>query len=272
MNNLENSLEKRLENTLAIVTGAASRRGIGFAAASKLAGEGATVILTDIQRAEAELEKRCNEIKNTGGQAEALCFDICDESQVNDAVASIIAGHGKIDVLFNNAGVGFIGHFEAASLQDFDRNYQINVRGTVALTKAVIPHMKNNGGGSIINNASIGGIYADPYYTAYNMAKFAVVGLTKSLALEMGEHNIRVNAVCPGFTDTEMADGMPAFFANESGCSIDEARQACYDSIAMRRPAKTAEIADLVAFLAGKQSTYITGSAIPIAGGFPQAL
>ena len=263
---------KNLENTLAIVTGAASLRGIGFASASKLASEGATVVITDIEHTSAELDKRCSEIQSDGGQAEALCFDICDESQINAAIAGIIGSHGKIDVLFNNAGVGFIGHFEDASMQDFDRNYQINVRGTVALTKAVVPHMKDNGGGSIINNASIGGIYADPYYTAYNMSKFAVVGFTKSLALEMGEHNIRVNAICPGFTDTEMADGMPTFFANKTGSSVSEARQACYQMIAMMRPAKTAEIAELVAFLAGKQSSYITGSAIPISGGFPQAL
>lgn len=261
-----------LANKVAVVTGASSSRGIGFAAASKLAGLGATVVIADVEQASPELDLRAQEINEGGGACHALGLDVTDQDQVKAFVDTVVDEHGGIDVLFNNAGVGFMKKFEDATLVDFDRNYQVNVRGTVALTMAVLPVLKSRGGGSIINNASIGGLYADPYFTAYDMSKFAVVGFTKSLALELGEYAIRVNAICPGFTDTEMADKMPEFFANQLDISVQEARKMCYDTIAMKRPAQTSEIAELVAFLAGPGSSYITGAAIPVAGGFPQAL
>lgn len=261
-----------LSNKIAIVTGASSQRGIGFAAASKLASLGATVVIADVQQTLPELESRALEITAGGETCYAHSLDVTDEDQVMTFVDTVVDEHGGIDVLFNNAGVGFMKKFEDATLADFDRNYQVNVRGTVALTMAVSPVMKSLGGGSIINNASIGGLYADACFTAYNMSKSAVVGFTKSLALELGVDKIRVNAVCPGFTDTDMADKMPEFYAEQMNVDLQQARLMCYDSIAMKRPARTSEVAELVAFLAGPGSSYITGAAIPIAGGFPQAL
>ena len=261
-----------LDGKVAIVTGAASHRGIGFATAEKLARLGSTVVLADLDQAGDQLQDRVREITDAGGKCSAGTCDVTDESSIKAFVDNVESEFNGVDILFNNAGHGFIGKFEEATLADFDLTYQVNVRGTVAMIMAVLPSMKQRGGGSIINNASIGGIYADAYYSAYDASKFAVVGLTKSLGLELAEQNIRVNAVCPGFTDTGMAEGMPAFYAELLGVSLDQAKRSCFDEIAMKRPARTSEVAELVAFLAGPQSSYMTGTAIPIAGGFPGSL
>ncbi|MBW2369071.1 MAG: SDR family oxidoreductase [Deltaproteobacteria bacterium] len=124
----------------------------------------------------------------------------------------------------------------------------------------------------LINNASIGGLYADMEMSAYNASKFAVVGLSKALALEFGQYKIRVNAVCPGFVDTQMGDRIPEYFARKEGCTPEEMKAAFKQTIALGAYATPDQIADAVAFLAGKESTYITGTALPVAGGYPQAL
>jgi len=261
-----------LSGKTALITGAASPRGIGFTAAKEMALSGATVVMTDVAKYREELEQRANEIKSLGGHPFASTCDITKEKQVTQLMAWVSDQCDGIDILFNNAGIGLIKPFDESTLEDFELNYQVNLLGTVAMTKAVVPSMKVRGGGSIINNASVGGIYADAFFSAYNASKFAVVGFTKCLALELGEYNIRVNAICPGFTDTDMADQMPAFYAERLSCSLDQARQKCYEAIALKRPAQPEEVADLVVYLASSKSSYLTGAAIPLTGGFPQAL
>lgn len=157
-----------LAGKITIVTGSASPRGIGFAAAEKLAIAGATVCLTDSPQADEALQQRLEELQTVDANALAKPCDITDEYQVSQFVAWVTEQCGGVDILFNNAGVGFIKPFEESSLEDFDINYQVNLRGTVAMTHAVIDSMKARGGGSVINNASIGGIYADAFFSAYN--------------------------------------------------------------------------------------------------------
>ena len=202
----------------------------------------------------------------------AIAVDVTDEKQIEHCVRQVADTLGGIDILFNNAGIGHIQPFEETDLSIFDRIYQINLRGTVAFMQAVIPSMKQSGGGVIINNASIGGLYATPLFSAYEASKFGVVGLTKSVALELGTSGIRVNAICPGQIDTEMGDLIPAYFAGQQGCSTEEMRAQMADEVALRTWASPEQVASVVAFLASEESSYITGVALPVAGGFPKSL
>ncbi|MCZ6831146.1 MAG: SDR family NAD(P)-dependent oxidoreductase [Gammaproteobacteria bacterium] len=261
----------QLMDKLAIVTGAANERGIGFAAARALGEQGARVLITDIKASEEKLYRRRDSLRDSGVECDAACCNVSDPLSVDDLLASIIERHQGIDILFNNAGIGTIKKFEETSLAEFEANMRVNFFGTVIMTQAVVPLMKANGG-AIINNASVGGIYADPYFSAYNSSKFAVVGFTKSLAGELGEYGIRLNAICPGMTDTDMADGMPRFFADLHETDIETAREALRGEIALGRAAQPREVAELVAYLAGPGASYITGAAIPVTGGFPKSL
>jgi NAD(P)-dependent dehydrogenase (short-subunit alcohol dehydrogenase family) len=202
----------------------------------------------------------------------AMAVDVADEDQIEHCVKQAVDTFGGIDILFNNAGIGHIQPFEETDLSVFDRNYQINLRGTVAFMQAVIPSMKQRGGGVIINNASIGGLYATPLFSAYEASKFGVVGLTKSVALELGASGIRVNAICPGQIDTEMGDLLPAYFAGQQGCSTEEMQEQMANEVALRTWASPEQVASVVVFLASDDADYITGVALPVAGGFPKAL
>ncbi|MBW2369185.1 MAG: SDR family oxidoreductase [Deltaproteobacteria bacterium] len=261
-----------LRGKVAIVTGASSPRGMGYAAAIKLARKGADVIVTDVAAAGPRLNEAAAAIEAEGVRSKPVIVDVTDEAQVQACVDQVVETFGGIDILFNNAGVGQLGLFEDTDLAVWDLNYQVNVRGVVAFIKSVVPAMKKRGGGAIVNNASIGGLYADMECSAYNSSKFAVVGLTKALALELGQYNIRVNAVCPGFVDTEMGDRIPTYFAEKEGCTPEEMREAFTQMIALGVYAKPDQVADAVVFLAGEESGYITGVALPVAGGYPQAL
>ena len=211
-------------------------------------------------------------VASQGVKSLAVATDVRDERQIENCVQQVVESFGGIDILFNNAGIGHIQQFEETNLSIFDRMYRINLRGTVAFMQAVIPSMKQRGGGVIVNNASIGGLYASAHFSAYETSKFAVVGLTKAVALELGESNIRVNAVCPGLIDTEMGDLMPAYFARQEECSVDDMRIKMAEEVALKRWGSPEQVANVVAFLASDDADYITGVALPIAGGFPKSL
>jgi NAD(P)-dependent dehydrogenase (short-subunit alcohol dehydrogenase family) len=262
----------KLKDKVAIVTGAASPRGMGYATALKFAEEGANVVVTDLASNLERLEKTAATLQSERIESMAIAVDVTDEKQIEHCVRQVADTLGGIDILFNNAGIGHIQPFEETDLSIFDRIYQINLRGTVAFMQAVIPSMKQSGGGVIINNASIGGLYATPLFSAYEASKFGVVGLTKSVALELGTSGIRVNAICPGQIDTEMGDLIPAYFAGQQGCSTEEMRAQMADEVALRTWASPEQVASVVAFLASEESSYITGVALPVAGGFPKSL
>jgi 3-oxoacyl-[acyl-carrier protein] reductase len=195
--------------------------------------------------------------------------DVTDPDQIGDCVAKILKQHGKIDILVNNAGVGVgSASFLEQTAGDFDLSFNVNVRGTMLFSQAVIPHMREAGGGAIVNVASLCGLKAIPAMPpVYTSSKFAAIGMTKAIAQEFGPANIRCNAVCPGSVDTQMRANAIALLAKEEGISVAEAEQAENASISLGRPAQPEEIATLVAYLCSPAAAYLTGAAIPVDGG-----
>ena len=247
-----------LDNKILLVTGGAS--GIGRATVNRLAADGAHVIVADTQ---VELAgKVVTEVKKVGGSAEICQLDVAESGAAAAAVNAIVAEHGRLDGAFNNAGI--VG--PTVKLLDIDptewaRVLAVNLTGIFSCVQAEIRQMTQQlSGGSIVNTASICGLVALSHAAAYNSAKHGVVGLTKSAAVEYGPKNIRVNAVCPGFIDTPM-------LAKGAGASKEMLEQVT-GTLPIRRIADASEVADVVAWLLSAQSSYVTGIAMPIDGGW----
>lgn len=275
---------KTLSGKVAIVTGAGRPKGIGRAAALKLAEQGASVVVTDICRVRKELEvpevgftlgddvgllhKLVGEIEGRGGKGLALTLDVTDTDQIAACIEKTCDAFGGVDILFNNAGIVVgVGSFLEIPGANWDLSWQVNVKGMVEMCRAVIPKMQANGGGAIINTSSMAGLTAVAGYSGYTTTKFAVVGLSKSIAAEFGPDNIRCNAICPGNILTDMGEAEVNFIAETRGISHEAALKAYGDMAALARAGQPEEIGDLVAFLAGPHSSFITGAAIPIHGG-----
>ena len=263
-----------LNGKVAIITGAGQSQGIGRAVALKLAEQGATTVITDLKSA-IELEDNAKEIHRI---SEAPCLplhcDITSEEDVINCVKQTIDKFGRIDILVNNAGVSGSGTaFLDIDNDTWDLSYRVNVLGAVNFCRVVIPVMQKQKGGVIVNNSSLCGLGAlDAIPANYTSTKFAVVGLTKAIALEFASQGIRCNAVCPGVVNTGMRQNAISRIAEQHNISIDEAEKLEDESIAMKRAAEPEEIADAVAYLAGPSSKYITGVALPVAGGMAPGL
>ena len=235
---------------VAIVTGAAHPRGIGAAIVNQLREKGVTVVSTDLSWADMDV-------------------DVTAGNQIDECVEKVIDQHGRMDILVNNAGVG-VGSaaFLEQKAEDLDLTFAVNVKGMIRFSQSVIPHMQNAGGGVIVNVASLCGLRALPAIPpSYTASKFAVVGLTKAMALEFGPDKIRVNAVCPGSVDTQMRANAMELLAKEEGISPEEAEAAENAMISLGRPSSPNEVAAVVAFLCSDESKYLTGAAIPVDGG-----
>jgi len=235
---------------VAIVTGAAHPRGIGAAIVNQLREQGVTVVSTDLSGADMDV-------------------DVTAGNQIDECVEKVIDQHGRMDILVNNAGVG-VGSaaFLEQKAEDLDLTFAVNVKGMIRFSQSVIPHMQNAGGGVIVNVASLCGLRALPAIPpSYTASKFAVVGLTKAMALEFGPDKIRVNAVCPGSVDTQMRANAMELLAKEEGISPEEAEAAENAMISLGRPSSPNEVAAVVAFLCSDESKYLTGAAIPVDGG-----
>lgn len=248
---------QKLEGNVAFVTGAAMGNGKGIAEALIL--EGAIVILADIS------QKVFETAEELGENAYPYIVDVTDGQQINECVRDIEKKFSKIDILVNNAGIARFSKFTDATDELRDLHFKINVFGPWNCTKAILPIMLRNGYGRIVNMSSVTGIYvADPGETAYATSKAALIGFTKSLAVETAAQNITVNALCPGYILTPMV----MHSAQESN---PKDAQAVIDSIASGIPMKKLgtpkNIGDLVVFLASRESEYITGQAITIDGG-----
>ena len=275
---------KTLSGKVAVVTGAGRPKGIGRAAALKLAEQGASVVVTDICRSRKELEmpevgftlgddmgllhKLLTEIEALGSKGLAMAVDVTDEDQMAACVEKTCDVFGGVDILFNNAGVVVgVGPFLEIPGTNWDLSWQVNVKGMVEMCRLVIPKMQARGGGAIINTSSMAGLTAAAGYSGYTTTKFAVVGLSKAIAAEFGPDNIRCNAICPGNILTDMGEAEVNFIADSQGISREEALQVYAHMAALARAGQPEEIGDLVAFLAGPNSSFITGAAIPIHGG-----
>ncbi len=241
---------------VAIVTGASA--GIGKATAIAFAQGGAKVVVADINQQDGEAV--VNEITQAGGTAMFVPCDVTNDQQVMSLVDATIEAYGKLDIAFNNAGI----EIEQSKLADgeesvFDKIMDVNVKGVWRCMKYQIPAMLKNGGGSIVNTASVAGLGAAPKMAIYSASKHAVIGLTKSAAIEYGKKGIRVNAVCPAVIDTEMFRR-----AAES-----DPRKAEY--VAGMHPVgrigKVEEIAEAVMYLCSSNSGFTTGIALPVDGG-----
>ncbi len=275
-----------LNGKVAIVTGAGGRHGIGRAIALRLAQEGADVVVTDIQRSTDAmrpedrqagwrgLDSVVGEIEALGRQALGLFSDVSDPAQVSDMVAQTLDRFGHIDILVNNAGsqpgrdrVLLVDLEEDA----FDEVMRVNVKGTYLCSRAVATHMiARGGGGKIIIISSGAGKRGRARFAAYCSSKFALIGFTQSIAQELAEHKINVNAICPGLVDTERTDFIAAALAPE-GQSAEEHRVLMIrersESVPLGRVAQGDDIARTAAFLASGESDYLTGLSISVAGG-----
>lgn len=262
-----------LKDQVAIVTGASQPQGMGRAIALKLASQGASVVVVDLGSAE-DLAAVADEIEGFGVESLAIPCDITSSEQVTACIDQVLERFGRIDILVNNAGVSSaISRFLEIPDDAWDLSYRVNVRGTASFCRAVIPTMLKQRGGVIVNNASLcglGAIEAAP--TNYTASKYAVVGLTKAIALEYAADNIRCNAVCPGVVNTGMRVNAINRIAAKENISPEQAQRLEDESIAMKRAAEPEEIADAVLFLAGPSGSYLTGVALPVAGGMAPGL
>lgn len=267
-----------LEQKIAIVTGAAHPKGMGFAAARHLARSGASVILTDLPKGGPDpmedLERAAAAIKKDGGQCLACIVDVTKRDDIDACVALAKEHYGGVDILFNNAGVG-VGSNEFLELSDRDwhLNYSVNVKGPADFCQAIIPSMIERGGGAIVNNASVAGLGAHPGIpAAYTAMKHAIIGLTKAIALEFGAKGIRCNAICPGAIKTQMQKQAIEHIAREFGISEEEAERMDVELAALKRAAEPEEVAEVVAFLASPMASFVSGVAIPVSGGMSAGL
>ncbi|MGB5376410.1 SDR family NAD(P)-dependent oxidoreductase [Muriicola sp.] len=247
----------KLENKVIVVTGAGS--GIGAASAKLMASSGARVIAVDIDLKKAE--ETVAEIKKLGGKATARQVDVTQFKEVEDLVKQVVKEYGSIDVMVNNAGIGGKNQNKTAehTLEDWHNVIAVNQTGVFYCMKAALQQMMLQGVGNIINIASLAGLKPSGNNLSYSASKFAVVGMTKSAALEYGRKNIRINAVCPGYTHSSLLDQLLA--------SRPDMVERLKQMIPMGRFGEATEVAETVAWLASDSSKYITGQTITIDGG-----
>lgn len=234
-------MSQRLQGKVAIITGAA--QGIGAATARKFLHEGATVVACDLGKVSID-------------GADAMTVDVTARDQIDAMVAAVRQRHGRIDVLVNNAGITLDARLLKMTDEQFDKVIAVNLKGTYNCAQAVIDTMLQQGSGVILNASSVVGIYGNFGQTNYAASKFGVIGFVKTWARELGPKGIRCNAVAPGFVATHILDTIP-----------DKVLEQLKERVPLRRLGTPEDIANVYAFLASDEASYINGAVIEVSGG-----
>jgi meso-butanediol dehydrogenase/(S,S)-butanediol dehydrogenase/diacetyl reductase len=270
-----------LDGKVALVTGAGRHRGLGEAMAKRLAADGARVVITDIGEEKgaqfaaehigttAEMDAIADEINAAGGTATAHICDVTEEDQVASAVKKAVDTYGRLDIMINNAGIGYL-MTEILNLEqkDWDAVLNVNLRGVFFGIKHGAEQMIAQGeGGTIINVASQAAKRGFAGAAAYVSSKHGVIGLTRTAALEFGPHNIRVNSICPNHVTTGLGAWQNEHFSAAGGQSEDDYMTAMQSRIPLGRVGLTSDIAAMAAFLCSDQAPYVTGQNLDVSGG-----
>ncbi len=243
---------KRLDGKISLITGAA--QGIGLATALKFAAEGAVVIVCDVRQ--TAVDAAVQQCEALGAQAVGFVVDVTQRTMVDAVVAQVLARFGRIDVLVNNAGITQDARLQKMTLEQFDRVIDVNLRGVFHCAQAVADQMVAQGSGVILNASSVVGVYGNFGQTNYAATKFGVIGFTKTWSRELGPKGVRVNAVAPGFIATPILSSMPEKVVADMA-----------NRVPLRRLGQPEEIANVYAFLASDEASYINGAVIEVSGG-----
>jgi 3-oxoacyl-[acyl-carrier protein] reductase len=242
----------RLKDKVAIITGAA--QGIGFATARKFLDEGAIVAVADVKPDAVQAAAR--ELKRNGEAVAGFAVDVTKRPQIDAMVEAVKRRWGRIDVLVNNAGITQDARLQKMTDEQFDRVIEVNLKGVYNCAKAVVDTMIEQGSGVILNASSVVGIYGNYGQTNYAAAKFGVIGFVKTWAREMGPKGVRCNAVAPGFISTSILQTIP-----------DKVMESITERVPLKRLGRPEEVANVYAFLASDEASYINGAVIEVAGG-----
>jgi NAD(P)-dependent dehydrogenase (short-subunit alcohol dehydrogenase family) len=253
----------RLSGKVSFITGAS--RGIGAAIAERFAAEGARVCVA--ARSVEDCEKLAAIIRSDGGEAIAVACDVTERESYSSAIAAAVEAWGKIDVLVNNAGSSGLTPLDTdpEAEKRWDAILASSLTSAFRVTRAVLPSMPD--GGRVINQSSVLGRFGVPGYSAYVAAKHGIIGLTRTMALELAPRKITVNAICPGWVETEMARDGYRRIAEQKSISVEQARELCARMAPLGRVLEPSEIAALAAYIASDDARNLTGQAIVLDGG-----
>ena len=270
-----------LKGKVVVITGSGRSEGLGAAMARRLAQEGCRIVISDIGQsagpetppeaigASDEMNAMVEEVQNLGAEAVAIACNVLEEDQVQSLIDRTVDHFGRIDILINNAGIGYIMKpIVEMETSDWDAVLGVNLRGVFLCTRAAARQMIHQGdGGRIINIASQAAKSGFPFAAGYCSSKHGLVGLTRVSAIELGQHGINVNAICPNHVTTGLGAWQNEYFSKALGMSLDDYMAAMKNRIPLGRPGLQEDTAKACAFLCSDQATYMTGEAMNVSGG-----
>lgn len=269
-----------LKDKVVICTGSGRKDGLGAAILRRYAADGCKLVVSDLGEskgllsdsdigASAGMEEVAAELRALGAECITVPCDVRDQASVNNLMQTTIDAFGRIDVLVNNAGVGYLlKSFREVTLEEWQLVMDVNLTGAFLCTQAAAEHMINGGdGGRVINIASQAAKSGFPHLAAYVATKHGLIGLTRTNAIELGEHRITVNAVCPNHVTTGLGAKQNDYYAKLQGKTLEEFMQAMRERIPLGRPGLPEDTANACAFLASDEAQYITGEAMNVSGG-----